>query len=232
MASRADQDPPDLPGFLGAAIAQVRDPRWRPIALLVIVFLGGTNAALALFKPEPGAAPGALFLAAGLVRLVAAVAISVAALRIAAGGPRRPWMPDGGFWLYFLLGIPGLALTAMIAWLGRGLPILERILAMEFAAVALLAPFAAWLVAVAVERPLAIVPRFRRIAAWLPALLLWSLLLVAPLASLHAWLSQRMLEATGTGDFWPLVGVDAVASTAFVLLGLALRSVAYRVAQG
>jgi hypothetical protein len=185
MASHADQDQPDLAGFLGGALAQLRDPRWLPIALLFLVFLGGTNAVLALLKPAPGMAPDTLFAAAGLVRLIAAVSISVAALRIATGSSRPAWMPDGGFWLYFLLGIPGLAITAAIAVLARSLPILDRILVMEFAAVILLAPFSVWFVAVAVERPLALLPRFRRLGAWLPALLLWSLLLVAPLAVLH-----------------------------------------------
>jgi len=231
MASRADQGPPDLAGFLGEALARIRDPRWLPIALMLFVFLGGTNAVLALFKPEPGAPPGTLFMTAALVRLLAAVAIAVAALRVSAGSPRRAWLPDGGFWLYFLLGLPGIAVTATIAWLGRDLPVLERILVMEFGAIALLTPFSVWFVAIAVERPLAIVPRFRRIGAWLPALLLWSLLLVAPLASFHAWLSQQMLDAAGTGDFWPLATVDAVTSTVLVLLGLALRLTAYRVAQ-
>ncbi|HLL30011.1 MAG TPA: hypothetical protein VK403_03340 [Allosphingosinicella sp.] len=232
MASHTNPARPGLAGFLGDALGQLRDSRWLPIGLLFLVFLGGTNAVLALLKPAPGAAPGALFAAAGLVRLAAAVSISVAALRIATGSPRRTWIPDGGFWLYFLLGLPGLAVTASVAWVGRDLPLLGRILAMEFAAVALLAPFAVWFVAVAVERPLAFVPRFRRIGAWLPALLLWSLLLVAPLAALHAWLSQRMLDLAGSGGFWPLAAADAVDSTLFVLLALALRVTAYRVAQG
>jgi hypothetical protein len=232
MASRADRSPPDLAGFLGEALDQVRDSRWLPIALLLLVFLGGTNAVLALSRPGPGAAPGTLFLAAGLIRLFAAVAISVAALRIAAGSPRRRWMPDASFWLYFLLSIPGHALTAAIAWLGRDLPVLDRILAMEFTAILLLTPFAVWFAAAAVEKPLALLPRFGRIRDWLPALLFWSLLLVAPLACLHAWLSQRLIETAGTGGFWPLAAADAVATTVFVLLGLALRVTAYRVARG
>jgi hypothetical protein len=232
MASRVDQDPPDLSGFLGEAIARIGERRWLPVALLFLLFLGGTNAALALLKPAPGEVPGTLFLAVGLVRLFAAVSIGVAALRIATDSPRARWSPDAGYWLYFLLGLPGIGLTAAIAWLGRELPVLDRILAMEFGAVAAMAPFGVWLAAIAVERPLAWLPRFRRIGAWLPALLLWSLLLVAPLACLHAWLSQRLLETVGTGDFWPLALVDAVTSTAFVLLGLSLRVTAYRVAQG
>jgi hypothetical protein len=231
MASRTDQGSPDLAEFLAAALAQLRDSRWWPVVLLLIVFLGGTNVVLALYKPAPGAAPGALFLVAGLVRLLAAVAISVAALRIATGSPRRPWLPDGGFWLYFLLGIPGLAITGAAAWLGRGLPLVERILLMEFLAVALLVPFAVWFVAVAVEKPLRWVPTFRRIGAWLLPLLLWSLLLVVPLAVLHAWLSLRLVDTAGTGDFWPLAAIDAVASALLVLLALALRVTAYRVAQ-
>lgn len=231
MASRTNNESPDLAEFLGAALVQLRDSRWWPVALLLIVFLGGTNAVLALYKPGPGAAPGALFLIAGLVRLFAAVAISVAALRIATGGPRHPWAPDGGFWLYFLLGIPGFAIAAGAAWLGRGLPLIERIMMMEFLAIGLLVPFAVWFVAVAVEEPLRWIPSFRRIGAWLLPLLLWSLLLVAPLAVLHAWFSQRLIETAGTGDFWPLAAIDAVTSSVLVLLALALRVTAYRVAQ-
>ena len=40
-----------------------------------------------------------------------------------------------------------LLVPAGFAWLGRGLPVLDRILLMEFSAVALLAPFAAWIAA-------------------------------------------------------------------------------------
>jgi hypothetical protein len=231
MASRADQGPPDLAEFLGAALVQLRDSRWLPIALLSLLFLGGTNATLALLKPAPGVAPSLLFAAAGFIRLFAAVSISVAALRIATASPRHAWMPDGGYWLYFLLGLPGLAIVAAVAWLGRGLPLVERIVVMESVAVAVIVPFSVWFVAVAVEKPLAWIPIFRRIGDWLLPLLLGSLLLVAPLAVLHAWLSQRLIDTAGTGMFWPLAGTDAVISTLFVLLDLALRATAYRVAQ-
>ena len=186
---------------------------------------------LALLKPSPGAAPGAVFAITAAVRLLAAVSITVAALRIALGSVRPPWRPDGSFWMYLLLGLPGIGITATLAWLGRDLPGITRVLVMEFGAVVLLTPFAVWFAAIAVERPLAFVPRFRRAATWYPPLLLWSLLLLAPLASLHAWLSQQMLEAVGAKGFWSLAAVDAITTTLLVLLGLALRVTAYRVAQ-
>jgi hypothetical protein len=100
----------------------------------------------------------------------------------------------------------------------------------ELAGIVLVAPIAVWSVAAATERPLASspAPRLRRLRAWLPAYLLWSILLVVPLACLHAYLSLRLIETVGRAVFWPLAAVDAVASTLLVLLGLALRVAAYR----
>ncbi|HEX2762614.1 MAG TPA: hypothetical protein VHM92_02045 [Allosphingosinicella sp.] len=206
------------------------DPRWRPIAALLFLFLGGTNAVLALLRPEAGEKPGLHFAVAGLIRVLALIAISVAALRIATASPRRTWMPDAGFWAYLLMGLAGLAAAFVGALLGAPYGNAVRIPVTEVVGAAVGALLAVWGVALAVERPLALspAPRFRNLAAWLPHLLLWSLLLVVPIACLHAWLSLRLVQLSGSGSFWPLALADALASSLLVLLMLALQLAAYR----
>jgi hypothetical protein len=235
MASVAEDRSVGVGAMLRDALRQLLDPRWRAIALAFVLFLGATNAVLALYKPEAGARPGLLFAAAGLVRVLALISISVAALRLATGSDRRPWLPDGGFWLYFGLGLIGLAGAAIGAGLGARLPAAGRILSTELVGILLVAPLAVWTVAAATERPLAWRPgpSFRHLGRWLPALLIWSALLVVPLACLHAFLSLKLIETAGTGGFWPLALADAVGSSLLALLGLALRVAAYRrVARG
>jgi hypothetical protein len=217
-------------GFLRAALAQMTDRRWLPPALLFLVFLGGTNAVLALANPAEGERPGRLFAVAGIIRVAALIWISVAALRIATTSPRRPWMPDGALGLYLLLSLLSLGAAALGAWLGAGLPELQRILVTQIIGILLVAPLSVWDAAAAVERPLALnpVPRLRHLGIWLPPLLLWAALLVIPLAGLHAFSSMRLLELAREPAFWPLAAADALLSTILVLLTLALRVVAYR----
>jgi hypothetical protein len=232
MATTAGE-PSGLGGFLKAGLAQAADRRWRLHALLFLLFLGGSNAALALARPEAGSAPGLVFLLAAIVRVVALVWIGVAALRVAALSPRQPWRPDGGFWLYFLLSLLGLAAAAAGAAVAARLEGLPRILVAELIAVLLAAPLTVWTAAAAVERPLALSPgpHFRRLGAWLPPLLVWGVVLVVPLAGAHAFLSLRMIETVGTSAFWPTAIGDAALSTALVLLMLGLRLTAYRLAE-
>ena len=96
------------------------------------------------------------------------------------------------------------------------------------------APLAPWFTALAVERPLALRPAayMRRFAAWLPALLLWGLLIVVPLVQLLASLNQVLLAGAG-GWFWPIVLLYGLLGAAIELIALALASAAYRrVARG
>ena len=235
MASVAGEEASGPLEFLREALAQLRDPRWRVMAVLFLLFLGGTNALLAVMKPGAGEAPGAAFALAGLVRLAALVSISVAALRIATDSPRPRWKPDAAWWLFLVLGLMSVAVAGACVWLGRGLPVLPRLLLADLAAILLLVPFSAWFVAAAVERPLAWspAPGLRRTGRWLGPMLLWSLLLAAPLALAHAWLSLELVAAAGTRAFLPLAATDALVSSIYVLLVLALRTIAYRrVAQG
>jgi GNAT superfamily N-acetyltransferase len=220
-------------GFLRASIAQLADRRWLGIALLFLVFLGGTNAVLALTKPADGSSPGIAFALAGLVRVVALIAISVAALRIATDSDRRPWRPDGAFFLYFGISLLAFAAVAVGGLVARELPELQRIIATQVVGLLLIAPLTVWAVAAAVERPLALAPRFRGLGIWLPPFLLWAMLLVLPLAIVHAGTSLHLLKWAERDGFWPLAAADAVISTLLVMLTLALRVTAYRsVARG
>jgi hypothetical protein len=217
-------------GFLRGTLEQIRDPRWIGVALLFLVFMGGTNAVLALTKPDEGTAPGLAFVLAGLVRVVSLVWISVAALRLATGSRRRTWMPDGGFFLYLGISLLAFAAIGIGGLVARDLPELQRIVATQVIGLLLIAPLTVWTVAAAVERPLAIspAPRFRHLGRWLPSFLLWAVLLVLPLAILHAVTSLRLLEWAGQSGFWLLAAADALISTLLVMITLALRVTAYR----
>jgi hypothetical protein len=232
MASVADR-PAGVGAFLRASVKQMADRRWLGVALLFLVFLGGTNVVLALTKPPEGTSPGIAFTLGGLVRLVALVWISVAALRIATESPRRPWMPDGAFFLYFAISLLAFGAVGLGAALARDLPELQRVIATQIVGLLLIAPLTVWAVAAAVERPLALAPRFRGLGTWLPPFLLWAVLLVLPLAIVHAGTSLHLLKWAGRDSFWPLAAADAVISTLLVMLTLALRVTAYRsVARG
>jgi hypothetical protein len=217
-------------GFLSSAMAQLMDSRWRGIALLLFVFMGTTNALLALYKPEAGHTPGPVFALIGLVRVLALISISVAALRIATASPRRTWAPDGGFWTYLAMLVVGIAWAVLGARIGASFGDAGRILGTEIFTSTLGALLAVWGVALAVERPLALdpAPRFRGLGVWFPPVLLWSLLLVVPLACLHAYLSMELVRLGGEGPFWALALTDALASTLLVLFVLSLHLIAYR----
>jgi len=220
--------------FARDAARQLAAPEWRRPALLLFLLLAVTQVILALSKPDPGQPPGAAFAVAGLVRGLGLIWVSVAMFRAALESPRRRWLPDGGFWLYFLLSLLALAASAAAALLATGLPGDSRIVVVQLVAVLLIAPLTVWMVAAAVERPLALAPRFSGISSWLPPLLLLAILVVVPLASLHAHFSLRLIEAAGQGlVFWGMALVDGVLSTFVALLTLALRVAVYRsVARG
>jgi hypothetical protein len=94
---------------------------------------------------------------------------------------------------------------------------------------ALRTPFEAWFVAIAVERPLAWRPWpwLRDFRLWLPALLLWGLLIVLPLRHLQLMLNWTYL-VSGTDWSWPAALPDGALGAAIELVWLALASTAYR----
>src|SRR3546814_14816804 len=86
-----------------------------------------------------------------------------------------------------------------------------------------LAPLAPWAVGIAVATPLGWNPaRFLRdFGRWLPHLVAWTLIPVAPMAVLHAIIDLLLID--GAGDwFWPLALFDGPLRTviAFLCLGL------------
>ena len=210
-------------------IDQALAREWWPLAAILFVLLGGTNAVLALYAPTPGSLPNPVFTFAALLRGLGAVFMSVALLRTATGSPRGRWNPDGGFLLYLGISLIGFAFPAVAARIGATWPDAPRILFVEFAALILFGPFARWLVAAAVERPLAVSPApwFRHLGRWFPAYAIVAIPLML-LASAHAWLSLQLLALPAAGEFWAVAVVDGLLSTLLVLLTMGLRLAVYR----
>lgn len=214
---------------------ELRGEGWLAAAVLFFLFLGGTNAALALSQPPAGDGARTIFAVAAIVRVVALIWISVALLRRTVGSPRQKWLPDGAFWLYFLLNLLAFVGPVAAGLLTFSLPAPARIAAMQLATVLIVVPFSPWLVAAAVERPIAWspAPRLRRFRLWLGPMALLSLLTVFPLACLHAWLSERLIARAGDAGFVALAVADGLVTVLLVLWSLALQRTAYRrVARG
>lgn len=199
-------------------------------ALLLAMLLTASNIVIVRNAPAPGAtALSPLFLAAAIARVGGLLLFVVAIIRILAASPRRPLMPDGAFWLSVLAGILLLAVSASIGFAvdsEKGLP--NAAISSVLGTLAI-APFAPWLVALAAERPLAWrpTPWFRDLRAWLPHLIFWALLLIAPLGLLHGAIDHAVLR--GVGDwFWPAMLFDGPLSAVMALLGFGLNNAAYR----
>jgi hypothetical protein len=222
-----------LLGFLAEALASLRNGRLLLPMILLVVLLTASNIVILLNRPVPGEPPVVLAVAA-LVRVFGLFALTVALLRVLGGSSRPPFRPDGAFWLYSLTVAAGLLFGATVAFLvgGRADPATGLLAGLAMTLVS--APFAAWFAAIAVERPLAARPGpwMRGMGRWLPALLLWSILVVVPLGQLHAQIDNFLIEGAGRW-FWPLALVDGPLSALFALFSLALAATAYRrVARG
>lgn len=220
--------------YLRRSASELRAMKWPVVAVAALLFLGGTNAALALSHPPVGDTR-TVFVLAAVVRGLALIAISVAALRRATNSPRFAWLPDGGFWLYFGINLLPLAGVVLAGRLLAGMHPGNFALAVQLIGAVLVVPLTPWLVAAAVERPLAWSPagRFARPGDWLPPLLILSLLILFPLGWLHAWLSEWLVTMAGKPGFVELAVADALVTVLLLLATLALQLTAYRrVAQG
>lgn len=223
-----DGSRPGAFGFLQDALAILFTRRmlWPAVALTVLLTV--SNIVILQNKPAPGTMP-ATFVIAALVRVLGLVALTVAILRTLSDSPRSAWRPDGAFWLYGLTLLVTMVAggAAGVAIAGEDNVIGEFLVSLAVAAVT--APLTAWIVAIAVEKPLAWRPGpwLRRFGHWLPWLLLWTLLVVAPAGEVHGALDRWLVA--GAGDwFWPVALFDGPFSAAMALLGLALASTAYR----
>lgn len=218
-------------GFLAEALRRVSRPEVKLPAIALLVLLTASNIVLLRNLPLPGEAPG---LAAGLAiaaRLTGLIVLVVAILRIAGESTRPKWRPDGAFWLYVLITIASFGIAALTRNLiGGDGPVAEVLIGMLVTTV-LLTPFAAWMAAIPAERPLAWNPArwVRDFGRWLPPLLLWTVVLTAPMAALHGAIDIHLISTRGAGEwFWPLALFDGALSAAIALISFGLHATAYR----
>lgn len=218
----------DLLAFLREALRPLFSRRMLVPALLLALLLTASNIVIVRNAPAPGAALPPLFIAAALARIGGLLCFIVAIVRILAASPRRPWLPDGAFWLSALAAILLFAVSAPVgAALGSENGVLNAAMANVLTTVAL-APLAPWLVALAAEKPLAWQPApwLRNFRAWLPQLIFWAVLLVVPLGLAHGEIDRAVLDGVGAW-FWPAMLVDGPLSAVMALLALGLNNAAY-----
>jgi hypothetical protein len=215
--------------FLKEALASLNTQRILVPALLLMVVQSASNVAMLATLPTHTHPDDSRYLAALLLVLLGLAACSVALLRILNASTRPAWQPDASLWLCGLGLIVGLFISIGADMVVGGRPDLLARLASSALSIAVSAPLTPWFTAIAVERPLALRPQdyMRRFAAWLPALLLWNLLIFMPLAPLLAMLSEMLLNGAG-GWFWPIVLIYGLLGAGTELVSCALASVAYR----
>ena len=233
-AHPAARDRTGFVSFLSEGLTSLLRREMLIPAGLLVVLLTWSNIVILQNMPAEGATPSSRFVMAAALRVIGLMIIAVAILRVAARSDRPTWRPDGAFWLYQFIAPLGLGASLLVrALIGEGQDPASLFLS-SAASTLVAAPFAAWFTAIAVERPLAWNPLhwMRAFGRWLPQLLVWSLLLVVPMATLHAWIDIALIG--GVGDwFWPAVLFDGPLSALMVLVGIGLSVAAYRrVAQG
>src|SRR4051812_48595786 len=202
----ADNRKEDDIAFVQEAFASLATRRILvPVVLLILLQSASLVAALASLPPASHP-DHSRYLAVFLLYLLGLLACCVALLRILNFSPRPPWQPDSSLWLFGLALIAGVVISIAADLVMGGRTDLLAGLASSALSTIISAPLVPWFTAIAVQRPLALRPRdhMRRFAAWLPALLLWSLLIVVPLGQILAMLA-RMLMAGAGGWFWPIV---------------------------
>lgn len=216
--------------FLKEALLQAIAPEWRMLALIFLVLVVSTTA-VGLSELDNSSETRSLnFIIAGVVRLVGILLLTVAFLRRATGSSRAAFMPDGAFWLRTAFGVLVFALAIIVRFLLPGEPDpLFASVARITVVTLVVAPLAVWSVALAVERPLAIDPRpwLRDFSLWLPFYFLWYLLIVVPLAALHAYIGFGLKEG-GIARSAALEIGDGALSMVIVLAALSLSVIAYR----
>ena len=215
--------------FVKEAFARLGTRRMLLPAVLLALGLTASNIANAYTLPTAANPDYLPYLIAFLLHVLWVIAFAVAILRLLNGSARPPLQPDSSLALYALALIASFVIGIVSDLTMGGRDSLLTGLATGAMAVIIRAPLAAWFVAIAVERPLAwqFGPYMRHFSAWLPALLLWSLLILVPLIQLYYVLGRMILA--GAGDwFWPLALLNGSLGAAIELVSLSLASVAYR----
>lgn len=215
--------------FVKEALASLGTRRVLVPGLLLILLQSASIVATLANLPTASHPDHSRYLAVLLLLLLGLLACGVALLRILNASPRPPWQPDTSLWVFGLALIAGIAIDVAADFVVGGRTDLLSGLASGALSAALSAPLVPWFTAIAVERPLALRPghHMRRFAGWLPALLLWNLLIVVPLGQLLAMLTETLMHGAG-GWFWPIVPLYGLLGAAIQLVSCALASVAYR----
>ena len=220
--------------FLREALALVASRRLLVPVLALAVLLTASNIVIASNVPPEGGSLGAAFAVAAFIRVAGLLLLAVAILRIMTGSARPPFLPDAGFWLYTLTFVAVAGLGVGVRLLTGADDSVASVALVNVVVGVLTAPLAVWFGALAVERPVpwSPAPWLRDLGRWLPWFLFWTLLVVTPLAVLHATIDNSVLK--GARDwFWPLLLFDGPLSTVMAVFGLSLIAAAYRrVARG
>jgi hypothetical protein len=220
--------------FLSEALDRLRRRELLLPTVILLVLLTASNMVILQNMPARGTGLGGVFAAAAAIRVAGLLLVAVAILRTMTGSRRPRWLPDGGFWLYALTFAAGTAATgAARVLIGDDMDV-ASLIASNVLVTLLLSPFVVWFVAAAVAKPLAWRPGpwLKDLRRWWLPVLFWTLLLVMPMAVLHAWIDVRLAKGVEAG-FWPLALFDGALSTAMALLGLSINAAAYRrVAEG
>ncbi len=215
--------------FVADALAGLKRRELVPAALVLLLLLTFSNIVVLQNMPVKGSPPQLPFIVAAFVRVAGLLLIAVALVRMLTASPRRPWMPDGGFWLYALTFVAGAAVNVLVGFLVGERRELPNLIASNILVTLILSPFVVWFVALAVAKPLAWNPGpwLRGLGRWWPMAIFWTLLLVTPMAVLHAWIDMRLIGGVGE-RFWPLALFDGALSTLMALIALAINAAAYR----
>jgi hypothetical protein len=223
-----------LIAFLSEALALLRSPRLAAPALALMVLLTASNLVIASNVPAEGEKLGPAFAAAAFIRVAGLLVFAVALLRTMTQSARPRFRPDAGFWLYALTFVAATAVSVAVRLLTGADDSLGSLALTNVLTAVVTAPFAVWFGALAVERPVpwSPAPWVRGLGLWLPHFLFWTLVVVTPLAVLHAAIDNSVV--THARDwFWPLLLFDGPLSTVMALFGLSLVAAAYRrVARG
>lgn len=223
-----------LIAFLREALALLKSPRLLGPALALMVLLTASNIVVASNVPPPGGKLGPAFAVAALVRVAGILILAVAILRTMTESARSRFRPDAGFWLYALTFVVASGVGVAVRLVVGEDDSLKTIALANVVSGVLMAPFAVWFGALAVERPVpwSPTPWLRGPGRWLPHFLFWTLAISTPLAVLHAAIDTAVIT-TARDWFWPLLLIDGPLSTVMALFGLALVAAAYRrVARG